>query len=97
MAQTDAAAGLVDQVDRLVGQMPVRDVAYREVRRGPDGLVGDRHLVVLLVALADAHQDLDGLLEGRFLDHDRLEAALQGRVPFDVLAVLVQRRGADAL
>ena len=61
------------------------------------GLVGDRDLVVLLVALADAHQDLDRLLERRLLDHDRLEAPLEGRVALDVLAVLVERRRADAL
>ena len=42
-------------------------------------------------------QDLDGLLEGRLLDHDRLEAALEGGVALDVLAVLVERRRADAL
>ena len=60
-------------------------------------LVGDRDLVVLLVALADAHEDLDRLLERRLLDHDRLEPALERRVALDVLAVLVERRGADAL
>ena len=38
-----------------------------------------------------------GLLERRLLDHDRLEAALEGRVALDVLAVLVERRRADAL
>ena len=57
----------------------------------------DRDLVVLLVALADAHQDVDRLLERRLLDHDRLEAALEGGVALDVLAVLVERRRADAL
>jgi hypothetical protein len=35
--------------------------------------------------------------ERRLLDHDRLEAALEGGVALDVLAVLVERRGADAL
>ena len=89
--------GLVDEVDRLVRQVAVGDVADRQVRRGLHGVVGDRHLVVLLVALADAHQDLDGLLERRLLDHDRLEAALEGGVALDVLAVLVERGGADAL
>ena len=53
--------------------------------------------MVLLVALADPHQDLDGLLERRLLDHDRLEAPLEGRVVLDVLAVLVERGRADAL
>ena len=97
MAQADARRGLVDEVDRLVRQMAVGDVADRQVGGGLDGLVGDRDLVVLLVALADAHQDVDGLLERRLLDHDRLEASLEGRVALDVLAVLVERRRADAL
>src|SRR5450759_5788211 len=64
---------------------------------GLDGLVSKLDLVVLLVALADAHQDVDGLLKGGFLDHDRLEAALEGRIPLDVLAVFVQCGGAYAL
>ena len=34
---------------------------------------------------------------GRRLDHHHLEAAVQGAVLLDVLAVLVERRGADAL
>ena len=38
-----------------------------------------------------------GLLERRLLDHDRLEAALEGGVALDVLAVLVERGRADAL
>jgi hypothetical protein len=52
---------------------------------------------MLLVALSDPDQDLDGLLERGLLDHDRLEATLEGGVPLDVLAVLVEGRGADAL
>ena len=42
-------------------------------------------------------QDLDRLLDGRLLDQHRLEAPLQRRVALDVLAVLVERRGADGL
>ena len=97
MAQADPARRLVDEVDRLVRQVPIGDVAGRQVGGGLDRGVGDRDLVVLLVALADAEQDLDRLLERRLLDHDRLEAALERRVALDVLAVLVERRGADAL
>src|SRR5687767_13595331 len=52
---------------------------------------------MLLVPLLDPPQDLDGVLDGRLLDQDRLEAPLQRRVPLDVLAVLVQRRRADRL
>ena len=55
------------------------------------------HLVVLLVALADAEQDVHRLLQRGLLDHDRLEAPLERRVALDVLAVLVERGRADAL
>ena len=97
MAQPDARRGLVDQVDRLVGQVAVGDVARGEIGGSLDGLVGDRDLVVLLVALPDAHQDVDGLLQGGLLDHHRLEPPFERGVPLDVLAVLVEGRGADAL
>ena len=51
--------------------------------------------MVHLVALLQAAQDGDGVLDGRLADHDRLEAPLQGRVLLDVLAVLVERGRAD--
>src|SRR4030095_956302 len=60
-------------------------------------LVRDRAVVVLLVPLADAHEDVDRLLERRLLDHDGLEAALERGVALDVLAVLIERRRAHAL
>ena len=89
--------GLVDQVDRLVGQEAVGDVAVGELAGGLQRVVGDRHLVVLLVAVAQAAQDLDGLLDGRLVDADLLEAPLERRVALEVLAVLVERRRADRL
>jgi len=45
-----AAARLVDEVDRLVREVPVGQVAVGQVRRGDERLVGDAHRVVRLVA-----------------------------------------------
>ena len=92
-----ATAGLVDEVDRLVGQESVRDVAVGEVRRGDQRLVGDLDRVELLVDLAQTLQDVDGHGDRRLLDLHRLEAALERGVLLDVLAVLVDGRGADGL
>ena len=50
-----------------------------------------------LVAVAQPAQDLDRLLLRRRIDDDLLETALQGAVLLDVLAILVERGGADAL
>jgi hypothetical protein len=90
-----ARAGLIDQVDRLVGQEAVGDVAVGEGGGGDQRGVGDAHAMVDLVAFLDAAQDRDGVLDAGFADHHRLEAALERGVLFDVLAVFVERGGAD--
>ena len=50
-----------------------------------------------LVALAQAAQDRDRVLDRGLVDEDRLEAPLQRGVLLDVLAVLVERRRADGV
>ncbi len=50
-----------------------------------------------LVALVDAAQNGDRVLYGRLGNENRLEAALKRLVFFDILAVLVERRRADAV
>jgi hypothetical protein len=75
----------------------VGDVAVGQVGRGHERLVGDGDPVVLLVAVAQALEDLDGVGHGGLLDLHRLEAALERGVLLEVLAVLVERGGADGL
>ena len=91
------ARGLVDQVDGLVGQLAVGDVAMRERGRGDDGRVGDVDAVVHFVALLQAAQDRDGVFHRRLVDQHFLEAALERGVLLDVLAVFVERGGAHAM
>ena len=86
---------LVDQVDRLVGQEAVGDVALRERGRGDDRRVLDAHAVVHLVALLQAAQDRDRVLHRGLAHRHRLEAPLERGVLLDVLAVLVERGRAD--
>ena len=89
------AGRLVDEVDRLVGQEPVGQVAVRQDRRRHERRVLDAHAVVDLVALLEATQDADRVLDGRLADVHLLEPALERGVLLDVLAVLVERGGAD--
>ena len=77
--------------------MAVADVAVGEVGRGDERLVGDGDPVVGLVLVADALEDLDRVGQRGLVDLHRLEAALEGGVLLDVLAVLVERGGADGL
>ena len=89
--------GLVDEVDRLVGQEAVGDVAVGQRRRRDQRRIRNAHLVVLLVLLLEAAQDRDRVLDRRLVDEDRLEAAGKGRVLLDMLAVFVERGRADAV
>ena len=50
-----------------------------------------------LVAVPQTLENLDGMAEGRLLDLDGLEPAFEGRILFEVLAVLVEGRGPDGL
>ncbi len=92
-----AGRSLVDQVDRLVRQEPVGDVAIGQSRRGDDRRIGDAHAMMGFVSVLQAAQDRDRVLDRRLGDEHRLEAPRQRRVLFDMLAVLVERGRADAV
>ena len=89
--------GLVDEVDGLVGEEPIGQVAVGEVGCRHDCLVGEAHRVVGLVTVLQPHEDLDGVGEGRLVDVDGLEAPLQGGVLLQVFAVLLEGGGTDGL
>ena len=69
----------------------------REHCRGDEGGVLDLHAVMDLVAFAQPAQNADRVFDRRLVDHHGLEPPLEGGVLFDVLAVLVKRRGADGV
>ena len=92
-----AGRGLVHQVDRLVGQEALHDVAAGERGSRDERRIGDAHAVMEFVFLLQAAQDGDGVLHRRLADEDRLEAPGERGVLLDMLAVFVQRRGADTV
>ena len=97
LAQLDAGAGFVDQVDGLVGQEAIRNVAVRMRDREIDGFVGVGDRVELLVAILDAEKNLDRVDLIRRRNFHGLEAAFERTVFFDRLAIFAGSRGTDAL
>ena len=89
--------GLIHQIDGFVGQEAVGDIAVGQHRRRDQRAVADLHLVVHLEELLDTAQDRDGVLDGRGVDHDRLEAPLERFVLLDIFPIFVERRRADAV
>ena len=92
-----AGTGLVNEVDGLIGQEAILDVAVGKVRGGLDSTLRVAHVVVLLVARLERGQDLDRILDARLLDIDGLEAAFKGRILSEVLTELLGRGGTDDL
>ena len=93
----DHGAGFIHQVDGLIGQETVGDIAV-----GQGGCCNQRSVLNLdavehLVAFFQATQDGDGVLHRRLVDHNGLKTTFQRRVLLDVLAVLIQRGSADAV
>ena len=93
----DLRSRLVDQVDGLVGQEAVGDVAVAQLGRSHDGRVGDLDAMVHFILFLQAAQDGDGGLHGGLAHQDLLEAALQRGVLLDVFAVFVERGRAHAV
>ena len=91
------ARRFVDEVDGLVGQFAVGDVAVAQAHRRFQRIVGHSDLVMGLVARFQRPQDGKRLFLIGFFQVHRLEPPGQRRVFLDVLAVFVQRGGADGL
>ena len=89
LREAQRTRGLVDEVDGLVGEVAVGDVARGVDGGGDEGGVGDLDSVVDFVAGLEAAEDGDGGLDGGLVDGDGLEAALEGSVLANGLAVLV--------
>ncbi len=85
-------AGLVDHVDRLVGQLAVVDVARRQLHRGLHRLVGVAELVELLEIGLQPLEDFDRVRDARLVDVDLLEAAHERAVLLEILPVFLVGR-----
>ncbi len=87
--------GFVHEVDRLIRQETVGNVTIGQCSCCYEGTVGDLYAVEYFIALFQATQDGDGILDRRLINQNGLETTLQCRILFDVLTVLIQSRSTD--
>ena len=90
-------SGFVYQVNRLVGQKSLGDIAGGEFNGRLHRLIRNFQIVVLFISTLHPHQNLYSFFGVWFVHLDGLEAPFQRRIAFDVLAVLVQRGRPNAL
>ena len=89
--------GFVDEIDRLIGQESIGDVAVGQDRRGDQGGILDAHAVMHFIPLSQSAQDRDRVLDRWLIDEHRLKAPFQRGILFDVLAIFIERGRADAM
>src|SRR5918992_2481932 len=93
----DPACGLIDEVNGLVRQLPIADIAMGQRRCSDDRRIGDLHAVMDLIAFLEPAEDSDGILHRRFIHQDLLETALERTIFLDRVSVFIERGGADAV
>jgi len=97
IGEVDAGAGLIEDIDGLVGLKAVGDVTIRELDDIANRLFGIADAVMRLIAALQPLDDGESLIEAGGIDDHFLEPAFEGAVFLDVLAELVEGGGADAL
>ncbi len=95
--RADHCTGFVYEVDRLIRQETVGDIAVREGRCRDQRRIVNLDAVIDLVALLQTSEDRDCILDGRLTDLHRLEAAFQCGILFDIFAVFIERCRTDAV
>ena len=87
----------VDDIERLVRQEAIRNMAHGEIDRQIDDVSGEGDVMEVFVAFLDVPEDALGFFERRFGDDDGLEAPIERRVFLEVAFVFGESRRADAL
>ena len=93
----DHGAGFIYKVNGLVGQEAVGNIAVGQGRGGDERSVLNLDAVVDLIPFLQTTQNRDGVLDGRLVDHDRLETAFQRGVLLNIFAVLIKRSRTNAV
>ncbi len=92
-----ARASFIHDINRFVRKETPRDIALGKFHRGFERFVSQLCLVVRFVFRPQSFENQNCFFNRGRVDFHRLETALQGCVLFNIFAVFVQRRGADAL
>ena len=95
LADGHARRGGIKQADRLVRQLPCRNIAVGQVDRCDDRSIGDANAVMLFHRTEKSAQHDAAGLDFGFIDLDRLEASGQRGVFLDILAVFCPGGGGD--
>ena len=92
----EQGAYFIHDINGLVRQKTLVDVAVGKFSSGPDGSLGVMDMVMLLVAGLQSLEDVKGVLYRRLLNVDFLKSPGEGPVFFNLVLVFFVGRRADA-
>ena len=95
--RADLGTGLIDQVNGLIRQEAVGDIAVRQGGSSNDGRIRDLHTMKDFIAFLQTSEDCDGVFHRRLIDQHRLETPFQCRILFNILPVFIQCCSANAV
>ena len=93
--QPDRSTGFVQDINRLIRQVPVCKITVRQFDRRFQRFFCYLYMMVPFIASAQALQNFQGRLCIRRIHTDRLEPPLQRRIFFHAFTVIFQRGGSD--
>ena len=95
--KTRLGARLIEHVNGLVGEIPVRHIPVGQLHTCGEGLVRIPDVMVLLVPFPEPVENPQGILPGSRFHHYLLETPLKRPVVLDALPVFVERGSPDTL
>ena len=95
--QSGTGRCLIDQVNRLVGQIPIIDITTGQSHCRLHRFRCNGHMVMCFVLPLDTLQDADSLFLCGFFHRNRLESPLQCSILLNILAILRDRGRTDQL
>ena len=95
--RANGCTGFIDQVDGFIRQETIRNIAIGKGSGGNQGLIRDFNAMEYFVTFLQTTQNGNRIFNRRFRNQNRLETTFQGGIFFNVFAVFIQRRCANAM
>mmetsp|Transcript_9273 Transcript_9273/g.18422 ORF Transcript_9273/g.18422 Transcript_9273/m.18422 type:complete len:435 (-) Transcript_9273:265-1569(-) len=97
MSESNPRSSLIHQINSLIWQETVRNVLRGVLGCSHEGFISVTELVVGLITLSESQHDLEGLIHCWFWNNNWLETTLKSRILLNMLAILIQCGGSNAL
>ena len=89
-------SGFIDEINSLIGKETVGNIAIRKNGGGDHGIITNADTVMDFIAFFQAAKNGNCIFYRRLVYHNRLEAAFQGGIFFNIFLIFIQGRSPDA-